>query len=208
MKYHYYRTATNNRWRFFFVHFQGHMEGFAPILTQQGSIEVTERAEFEKTFDRLISVVRDAAPTASITCNLLLTQLLTSLSITCYHVQRDEKLERHLPALNRCITYLRENYAQPITLGDMAAHMHMSQYHFIRVFESYMHTTPYAYLLSLRINMSHELLIMTDESVQEIARRVGMKDCNAFIRAFKKRFGQTPDAYRRSFRGGNTTENE
>ena len=67
MKYHYYRTATNNRWRFFFVHFQGHMEGFAPILTQQGSIEVTERAEFEKTFDRLISVVRDGAPTASIT---------------------------------------------------------------------------------------------------------------------------------------------
>lgn len=201
MKFHRYATAPGGRWRFYYVHLQGQMEAFVPILTQQGAMAVEDTAAFTGFFEELIAQVRAAKPTGCFVCNQLLTQLLTTLVLACGGITRDEKLTRHLPALEQCIAYLRKNYAQPITLGDMAAHMHMSQYHFIRVFEAYMRTTPYAYLLSLRINRSHELLMMTDENVQEIARQVGMNDCNAFIRAFKKRFGQTPEAYRRAFRG-------
>ena len=118
-----------------------------------------------------------------------------------YSSGADANLHRHLSALDELRAYLQENYARPISLEDMALRMHMSKYHFARLFQAYAHTSPYAYLTDLRINAAREMLHMSDASVHEIGEQVGFGDCNTFIRLFKKRCGVTPARYRQIWRG-------
>ena len=200
MAYQYYTTAGPH-WRFYYVHFQGKMDAFAPILLRRGAIFPTDAAAFEARFVQLLAAMDEAAPNACFICSSLINQQLTDLALVSDKAQADERVQRHIPALNACLAYLRTHYAQPVSLGEMAARLHMSKYYFTRVFQAYTRATPYAYVSDLRVNAARRLLIMTDASVQEIARQVGMADCNVFIRAFKKRCGVTPGAYRRLWRG-------
>lgn len=206
MAYQYYATS-GGRWRFDYVHFQGQMDAFAPMLCRSGPVFPADAAAFEQLFAQLLKEAETAAPTACLTCSCLITQMLTQLALVCYHAQTDARAQRHGPALDACIAYLRENYAQPVSLDDMAGRLHMSKYHFTRVFQAYTRATPHAYLSDLRVNAARRLLMMSDQSVLEIARQVGFADCNVFIRAFKKRCGVTPNAYRRLWQGRSAGEN-
>lgn len=48
-----------------------------------------------------------------------------------------------------------------------------------------------------RMKEAGQLLAETDDSVQNIASRVGMSNLSSFYRTFKAHYGMLPDAYRR-----------
>ena len=52
------------------------------------------------------------------------------------------------------------------------------------------------YVQEVRRNEACRLLADTDESIQEIGRRVGMPNVSSFIRSFKQQTGLTPGQYR------------
>ena len=51
-----------------------------------------------------------------------------------------------------------------------------------------------------RVSEASKRLLHTDESIEEIAGRVGWQDTTHFIRQFKKAQGCTPAAWRKSQR--------
>ena len=60
--------------------------------------------------------------------------------------------------------------------------------------------SPSAYLTRLRFDRAHELLSMPDAAllrVKEIMAEVGVDDPSHFAREFKKRYGETPNSFRR-----------
>ena len=57
-----------------------------------------------------------------------------------------------------------------------------------------------AYLADWRLELAAEGLRTASRSVLQIAAAVGYESEAAFNRAFKRRFGQPPAQYRRSFR--------
>lgn len=96
------------------------------------------------------------------------------------------------------ISYIHQNYADSITLPEIAEAAHLSVSECNRSFKKTLHTTPYDYLIKYRIKKSTELLVDTDCTISEIARRVGFNHVNHFIQSFKKHYRKTPKEYRKS----------
>ena len=52
---HYYRTRKGERWKFYYCHFQGNMEGFSQLLLGGGQgIEPYDRQEFSVLFAKML----------------------------------------------------------------------------------------------------------------------------------------------------------
>lgn len=120
-------------------------------------------------------------------------------------------IERHLTALESdiplkmerilgaAISYIHEKFAAPITVGQAALAVGLSERHFYRLFAKEMGFTFTQYVQNLRITRSCELLRMTRLSVSEIAEAVGYQDKGFFVKLFKKRTGHTPRSYRNEY---------
>lgn len=58
--------------------------------------------------------------------------------------------------------------------------------------------SPLAYLTSLRIEKSQELLLTTQKTIAKIAEESGFLSNEVFIRTFKKETGITPGEFRKA----------
>ena len=74
----------------------------------------------------------------------------------------------------------------------------MSKYHFLRSFRHVVGATPYQYLLGLRLRRAAVALTTTARSVSAIALDAGFGDISTFNAHFRRAFGQSPTALRRS----------
>jgi AraC-like DNA-binding protein len=95
------------------------------------------------------------------------------------------------------VDYMRNHYDQPLGLSDIASVVHLSPFHFSRIFKGHTSTSPHEYLIRYRIDRSKRLLRDTDMSINEIALAVGFTNANNYIRDFKKLVGTTPSKFRR-----------
>lgn len=98
-----------------------------------------------------------------------------------------------------CKEYLASNYADEITMEQMAEKYYFASAYFSTLFKSHFGKSFSVYLTEIRMQKAKELLLenKSPKRVKDIARRVGYKDSNYFIRAFKKFYGYTPEEYRR-----------
>jgi len=101
--------------------------------------------------------------------------------------------------LLRTIRYIKENYAQPISVDQMAQEGGLSKCHFSREFKKSTGMTPMNYVARLRIKRSKEFL-RKNLPVSTIAMKVGFNDLSSFNRHFRKFVGLTPTAFRDSLR--------
>jgi AraC family transcriptional regulator len=93
---------------------------------------------------------------------------------------------------------MRERLAEPLTLAIIAAEVHLSVYHFVRVFREAVGQTPHRYLTRLRIEQAQRLLSTTSLSIERIARRCGFASPGALSSAFLRQTGVRPSAYRKN----------
>ena len=94
--------------------------------------------------------------------------------------------------------FIEDNLDQKLSIEKLAAIVHLSQFHFVRVFKEAVGTTPHRYLIQRRIERAKTLLTVTRLSVQEIAIRVGYVNISHFTKQFRKYVGATPAVYRHS----------
>ena len=69
----------------------------------------------------------------------------------------------------------------------------------IRIFKKAFGVTPYAYLLSKKIDFSKKLLENTNLSISQIADKLCFADEYYFSNVFKSKVGMTPTGYRKSY---------
>lgn len=70
----------------------------------------------------------------------------------------------------------------------------------VRQFKAVFHTTPYKYLIRVRLEHAAKLLKQTDQPVHEITWRCGFENTSAFCRAFRTGFGMQPVTFRKIHR--------
>jgi two-component system, response regulator YesN len=93
--------------------------------------------------------------------------------------------------------YLKANYPVPdLTVKQVADHVGLSPNYFSNVFKQYTGTTFNKYLTNFRIDKAKELLRTTDDTVYEVARRVGYDNANYFSAVFHRLTGVPPQTYR------------
>jgi AraC family transcriptional regulator len=83
-----------------------------------------------------------------------------------------------------------------LSLAKLAASVRVSPFHLHRMFVAVAGETPKAYTVRLRLSRAAVLLLTTQQSILDIALDCGFQSHEVFTRAFVKRFGMTPRAYR------------
>lgn len=103
--------------------------------------------------------------------------------------------------LDDAIEYMNDHLSEQITLGDIATHVHMTKYHFDRMFLKKTGLSPWNYFTKLRIEHAAHLLITTEKTVAEIAPECGYQNVNYFHKVFRKHVGASAIAFRKSYTG-------
>lgn len=103
-----------------------------------------------------------------------------------------------LPAcrLRRVVEYIDEHREGPIRLTDLSALLHMSPFHFARLFTRTVGVSPHRFIVRRRIEAAQELLTTQGAPIAMIARSVGFRTPSHFATTFRRLIGMTPTAYR------------
>lgn len=97
----------------------------------------------------------------------------------------------------KLITYLAENFTEPVSLDQLAAHIGVSKYSISRIFSEKLHTSYSLYINTLRINYAQTLLQRTNEDILSISFTCGYENSRTFNREFLKICGCSPREYRK-----------
>jgi len=103
-----------------------------------------------------------------------------------------------LPAyrVRRVAQYIRENLRRELRLAELSAVVHMSPYHFARLFKRSTGVPPHRFLVRHRIDEARALLAAQTVPIAEIARSVGFRTPSHFTTTFRRVTGMTPSEYR------------
>jgi len=102
----------------------------------------------------------------------------------------------NLAHLRRARDLIDREYARPLEVAALARAAFMSTAHFSRQFRATYGETPYAYLMTRRIERAKALLRGGDLSVTEVCMAVGCTSLGSFSARFTQLVGETPTAYR------------
>jgi len=134
-----------------------------------------------------IAHVKDAQ-----TAEQWLSKIVVEIANLVAHVY--EKRSKSL--VRSAITYMEENYGQPLSYKDVAKEVFVSPSYFLSLFKQETGSTFVDHLTALRIDKAKQLLASTEKSVAEIAFEVGFNNPNYFSSTFKKLSGMTAKEYR------------
>ena len=101
--------------------------------------------------------------------------------------------KRLQPALNLA----RQNLGRNVALAELAAITEQSRFHVHRTLRVALGETPKQFTLRLRIDHAAAALVGSRASILDIALECGFESHEAFCRAFRRRFGLSPSAYRK-----------
>jgi methylphosphotriester-DNA--protein-cysteine methyltransferase len=101
------------------------------------------------------------------------------------------------------LAFMREHHEEPLTLAGIGRAVAVSPSHFARRFRAATGAPPMRALADIRAARAEELLATTDRGVLEVALACGFGSASALTRAFRRRTGVTPAAWRaRRKKGG------
>ena len=99
--------------------------------------------------------------------------------------------------LQRARDFAEASLGQPVTLDDMAKIACLSPTHLLRTFRQLFGESPHRYLVRRRLERAAELLTASDRTVTEVCLEVGYESLGSFSSLFRRRYGISPDRYRR-----------
>jgi AraC-like DNA-binding protein len=106
-----------------------------------------------------------------------------------------------LQAVREARDLIDRDFAEPLSLDELANAASYSKYHFVRAFAQAYGETPRAYLTRRRIERAKDLLRAANLTVTEVCMLVGFESLGAFSSRFKELVGVTPSEYRQRMNG-------
>jgi AraC-like DNA-binding protein len=114
-------------------------------------------------------------------------------------VAADDTRLRDLALLRQVRDRMDREYAQPLDVEALARGVHMSAGHLSRQFKLAYGESPYAYLMTRRIERAMALLRRGDLSVTEVCFEVGCSSLGTFSTRFTELVGVPPSVYREQY---------
>jgi len=108
-------------------------------------------------------------------------------------------VDRGADPLAMSLDWAVERLDQPLTVGDLAEHAHLSARQFSRRFREVTGTTPHQWLLAQRVLLARRLLETTDLPIERVADQAGFGSSAALRMHFQRSLRTSPLAYRRVF---------
>jgi AraC family transcriptional regulator, arabinose operon regulatory protein len=114
---------------------------------------------------------------------------------------RDKEKSPVRPSIDELTQAMRTNPERRYRVDDIAASIHCTPQHLIRLFKAHTGMTPGEYLVQARIEAAKSLLRNSSHPLKRIAELLGYRDEFFFSKQFKKIVGTAPGAYRRTASG-------
>ena len=104
--------------------------------------------------------------------------------------------------IEKAFEYMNTNYDKPITLGEVAKLVSMTDVSFSRFIKKRTGNTFVDSLNEIRLGHASRMLIYTTHSIAEISYHCGFNNISNFNRIFKKKKTCTPKEFRENFTSG------
>lgn len=98
-------------------------------------------------------------------------------------------------ALREVLSFLQENYQQPLKMEDVARQFGYSKSRFSRLFHDCLGCSMNEYVMALRCRHAAEMLLDSELTMLDIALNVGFECLRTFYRAFHACYQCTPSQY-------------
>ncbi len=194
--------CNDDDWKFFWMHFKGSSSAPMYDILYHDSIcpiKLTERENFEQLSMELVHKAAQSDIISSLEISARIHAIFNKLIHSVIEGEKSTRRKTYSDDIDAVIDFIESNYHDPITVDDMIKQIHISKYHFIRLFRRVIGITPYSYLTNYRINISKQMLRSSDSSISEIAESCGFSDTSNFIAHFKRHTGVRPAQYRKDF---------
>lgn len=148
----------------------------------------------QKYVDEIFNTLRDAIDTphskvSEVSSLIKLLELLENHSI--------DSASSVSGSLGGAIDYINKNIFREISIDEICSAVHISKYHFCRLFKKNMGMTVMDYILKTRIVLAKNMLKKENTSITEVSERCGFSSVSYFCRVFKESIGKTPLRYRK-----------
>lgn len=206
---HSYESLEADRTRFFVTHIQVPDDDFLQLLAAENEEHYTSRHPLNKRLMPIIHQLIDALYSQSfskITIMLKLYQILDSIQQYLksnvdgkLHAEQDHlayQIAKHIEAL-----VIMSQQDEQLLHADwselIAQQLNMSRRHCHRLFKSVYDMSLRDYFMILKQQEAKRLLLTTEDSIEEIAHRIGYENVQSFSRQFTRWANCTPRDYRK-----------
>jgi len=104
---------------------------------------------------------------------------------------------RHGLLMQRALRYIDDNLHRPLSPGEVASEVSLSQRHFTRLFREHTNTTLARYVTRARVDRARARLRSETVPIKQIAAELGFRDIHYFTRIFTRAAGVPPGSLRR-----------
>lgn len=111
--------------------------------------------------------------------------------------RKGEQADRKQRTAQGILDYIGEHYTEDISLDILSDYFKISKTYINRLLKNNTGKSFLEILLECRLAKAEELISENRYKIYEVAEMVGYHDLSYFIRAFKKKYGVTPNVYRR-----------
>lgn len=200
MEHHYYETARNSDWEFLWVHFNGSSAlGYYEEFVKNGfkTVQIQDTFFMESTLRRILALNQKRNASTEVLTSSLITNILTELLVQT--ITFDAQTIFMPGYIKNVLKDIDQNFKSPLSLDELAGRHGVSKFHLSKEFKKYTGTTVNEYIIANRLSYAKELLKYSNDSVNEIAYKIGMNHVSHFINLFKNRENTTPLAYRKEW---------
>jgi AraC-like DNA-binding protein len=108
---------------------------------------------------------------------------------------------QHEPeAVRGAKAFIMEHLAEPMSLEQVAAHVHVSPFHFCKIFKRATGMTFTDFVNRARVEKARKMLMRPEARITEVAYDVGFQSLSHFNRSFRRIAGESPTEFRSRLR--------
>ncbi|MHC5248772.1 response regulator transcription factor [Enterococcus sp. LJL90] len=112
----------------------------------------------------------------------------------------EQPVEKQLSEVSQqVIEIVRKKYKQELNLKNVADELHLNAVYLGQLFKKELHSSFAQYLNQVRIKRAQQLLLYSNQNINEIAEAIGYNNTNYFSKMFKKLNGITPKEFREQY---------
>ncbi|UGS37651.1 helix-turn-helix transcriptional regulator [Capillimicrobium parvum] len=111
-------------------------------------------------------------------------------------MQRSSTVTLRTSLYDDAVAIVEQEYADDLSLDDIARRVASSRRQLQRAYSEIGETTFREHLTGVRMDRAAELLASSSLTVREVAHRVGYRQPAQFAKAFRRRHGVAPSAFR------------
>ena len=129
---------------------------------------------------------------------VLMSDLFQVISIQRYeNATYFQQTSVHNHYVYEAMRFIDDHCMERITVNDIAAHVHISSKYLTNIFSTYAHCSMRDYMMDAKMKAAKSLLKSREFGVKDVSEILGYADYYQFSRQFKKRYGISPNEYKR-----------